>query len=174
MKNSSTSGKGLPAGGEHPKNIITSDQRGFAGVRPPTTQPPPASIRSPEVNSLAPHQLRRAPASSELAFSSGEGLLCRRKTSRKIITSDHGGFAGVRPPTTQPPPASIRSPELNSPAQHQLRRAPSLSELALSSGKGLPAGGEYPKTSSPPITAASPEFGIREKAHLRPAFASGR
>ena len=29
-----------------------------------------------------------------------------------IITSDYGGFAGVRPPNTQPAPASIRSSEL--------------------------------------------------------------
>ncbi|PTQ85159.1 hypothetical protein C8U37_10543 [Trichococcus patagoniensis] len=29
-----------------------------------------------------------------------------------IITSDHGGFAGVRPSATQSPPASMRSTEL--------------------------------------------------------------
>ena len=34
-----------------------------------------------------------------------------------IITSDYGGFAGVRPPNTQPAPASIRSPELMYPSQ---------------------------------------------------------
>ena len=30
--------------------IVTFDQRGFAGVRPPTAHPPPASIRSPELS----------------------------------------------------------------------------------------------------------------------------
>ena len=34
-----------------------------------------------------------------------------------IITSDHRGFAEVRPPATLHPPASIRSPELMYPAQ---------------------------------------------------------
>ena len=41
----------------------------------------------------------------------------RRKTSQKIITSDHRGFAGVQLPAMLPPPASIRSPELSSQAQ---------------------------------------------------------
>ncbi|PTQ85158.1 hypothetical protein C8U37_10542 [Trichococcus patagoniensis] len=34
-----------------------------------------------------------------------------------IITSDHGGFAGVRPSATQSPPASMRSTELGCLAQ---------------------------------------------------------
>ncbi len=41
----------------------------------------------------------------------------RRTDAQKIITSDHRGFAGVQPPATQPPPASICSPELSYPAQ---------------------------------------------------------
>ena len=119
------------------KKIVTSGNRGFAGVQPPATHPPPANIRSPEENSPAKHHLRRAPHSSELAISSGKGLLCRRTAPKKIITSDQRGFAGVRPTTKHPPPANIRSPELNSPAQHQFRRAPHSSELAISYGKGL-------------------------------------
>ena len=46
-----------------------------------------------------------------------------------IITSDHGGFAGARPPTTHHPPASIRSPELMYPAQAHLRQGHSSSEV---------------------------------------------
>ena len=34
-----------------------------------------------------------------------------------MITSDHGGFAGIQPPGNRRPPANIRSPELSSPAQ---------------------------------------------------------
>ena len=47
-----------------------------------------------------------------MAFSSCERPLCRRRRSKKIITSDHGGFTGGQTPTRQPTPASIRSPEL--------------------------------------------------------------
>ena len=96
---------------------ITSDQRGFAGVRPPTTLPPPANILSPELISRA----HRCLAMSALLIGAGSFLrlrFCRRrKTSQKIITSDHRGFAGVQLPAMLPPPASIRSPELSSQAQ---------------------------------------------------------
>ena len=44
-------------------------------------------------------------------FSSCEGLPCRRKSHKMIITSDHRGFAEVQPPAIQPAPASIPSPE---------------------------------------------------------------
>ena len=40
------------------------------------------------------------------------GLFCRMRTSKKTITSDHSGFAGVQPPAIHPPPANIRSPDL--------------------------------------------------------------
>ena len=36
------------------------------------------------------------------------GFCRRRKTSKKTITSDHRGFAGVRPPKKSSPPASMR------------------------------------------------------------------
>ena len=45
-------------------------------------------------------------------FSSCEGLPCRRKSHKMIITSDHRGFAEVQIPTALPAPASIPSPEL--------------------------------------------------------------
>ena len=38
--------------------------------------------------------------------------------TKKIITPDYRGFAGVQPPATHPPPASIRSSELSYPAQY--------------------------------------------------------
>ena len=50
-------------------------------------------------------------------LSSDEGDLRRRRASKKIITSDHCGFAEVRPPAIQRPPASIRSSELSYRAQ---------------------------------------------------------
>ena len=80
------------------QKAITSDQRGFAGVRPTATHAPPANMRSPVLRSPAQSVFRRAGRSSELTISSGEGVPCRRKSPKKVITSDHGGFAGVRPP----------------------------------------------------------------------------
>ena len=41
--------------------------------------------------------------------------------AKKIITSDHNGFAGVRLPAALPPPANILSQELISPAQSVFR-----------------------------------------------------
>ena len=52
-----------------------------------------------------------------MAFSSGERPLCRRRSSKKIITSDHGGFAGGQTPARRPTPASNRSPELSNSVQ---------------------------------------------------------
>ena len=78
--------------------MITSDQRGFAGVRPTATHAPPANMRSPVLRSPAQSVFRRAGRSSELTASSGKKPPNRRKSPKKIITSDHGGFAGVRPP----------------------------------------------------------------------------
>ena len=46
-----------------------------------------------------------------------------------IITSDYGGFAGVRPPNTQPAPASIRSSELMFRRRSYLRQGHSSSEV---------------------------------------------
>ncbi|WP_321380330.1 hypothetical protein [Trichococcus shcherbakoviae] len=46
-------------------------------------------------------------------------MIRRRKRSKKIITSDHGGFAGVQPSATQATPADIRSSELSSLAQYR-------------------------------------------------------
>ena len=50
-----------------------------------------------------------------------EWTLCRRTVFKKAITSDHRGFAGVRPRTTPSPPANIRSPELISLVQSVFR-----------------------------------------------------
>jgi hypothetical protein len=41
----------------------------------------------------------------------------RRRKSKKTITSDHGGFAGVQPSAMQSSPANNRSPELSCLAQ---------------------------------------------------------
>jgi hypothetical protein len=70
---------------------------------------------------------------------------CRRKTSKKIITSDHDGFAGVRPPAMHPPPASIRSPELSSPAQVCLP----MSTPLIGAGDHIRAGTFLPEHSNP-------------------------
>ena len=92
-----------------------------------------------------------------------------------MITSDHGGFAGIQPPGNRRPPANILSPELSSPAQVCLPTSSRLIGADDHLRAAIPsAGGKLPKKSSPPTTAASPEFGHREKAHLRPAFASRR
>ena len=48
-----------------------------------------------------------------MVFSSCERSYCLRRSSKKIITSDHGGFAGGQTPAMHPTPASIRSPELS-------------------------------------------------------------
>ncbi len=40
-------------------------------------------------------------------LSFGETHFCQRKTPKKIITSDHRGFAGVRPTATHAPPANV-------------------------------------------------------------------
>ena len=49
------------------------------------------------------------------------GGSCRRKSPKKIITSDHNGFAGVRLSAALPPPANILSQELSSLAHHHFR-----------------------------------------------------
>jgi len=48
-----------------------------------------------------------------MAFSSCERSFSRRRSSKKIITFDHGGFAGGETPARRPTPASNRSPELS-------------------------------------------------------------
>ena len=166
------------------KKIITSDHRGFAGVRPyphaassgehsltgveiagtvclPMSawligagsflrlggSLPEMEIRKDDY--LRPPRLRRSSAVRR-ASSSGEhsltgvdfaGTVCLpmstpligadgflrlevsrwRKTAKKIITSDHRGFAEVQPSATHPAPANILSPELVSPALSILR-----------------------------------------------------
>ena len=53
------------------QKAITSDQRGFAGVRPTATHAPPANMRSPVLRSPAQSVFRRAGRSSELTVSFG-------------------------------------------------------------------------------------------------------
>ena len=55
------------------QKAITSDQRGFAGVRPTATHAPPANMRSPVLRSPAQSVFRRAGRSSELTVSSAYG-----------------------------------------------------------------------------------------------------
>ena len=52
-----------------------------------------------------------------IIFFSGENPHCRRRSSKKIITSDHCGFAGRQTPARHPTPASSRSPELSTSVQ---------------------------------------------------------
>lgn len=85
-------------------------------------------------------------------LSSGEGRFRRRKTSQKISTSDHGGFAEVQPHATQPPPASIPSPELSSRAQV----CPPMSAPLIGAGSFLRLRGPLP------------EENIQKDHHLRP------
>jgi len=114
--------------------MITSDLGGFAGVQLPAMQPPPANIRSSKVASGHNALLRRALFSPELAISSGQQSPRRRRTSKKMITSNLGGFAGVQPPALQPTPANIRSSEVASGHNALLRRALFSPELTVSYG----------------------------------------
>ena len=86
------------------QKAITSDQRGFAGVRPTATHAPPVR-----------------------GFLAGGN---RPKRSSPPTTAASPEF-GLR--TTQPPPANIRSQELSWPAQSVFRRAGRSSELTISS-----------------------------------------
>lgn len=52
-----------------------------------------------------------------MVFSSCERSFCRRRSSKKIITSGHGGFAGGQTPARPSTPASSRSPELSTSVQ---------------------------------------------------------
>ena len=66
------------------------------------------------------------------------GFPCRRRRSTKSITSDHGGFAGVRLPGNRCPPANILSPEVASWHHHYFRRALAPSEQARKKNKHTP------------------------------------
>lgn len=85
-------------GGEDPKMTITSDHRSLAGVPPPATHSTPASILSPELSYLSQSCLPMRARSIGTAISSGQTPFCRRRTTKKMITSDYRGFAGVQPP----------------------------------------------------------------------------
>ena len=64
-------------------------------------------------------------------LSSDEGDLRRRRESKKIITSDHRGFAGVPPTAMLSPPANIRSSKLSYRREAVLRRASPSSEMRI-------------------------------------------
>ena len=99
---------------------------------------------------------------------SGEVHFCRRKTSNKIITSDHCGFAGVRPPTTRSPPASIRSPELSYPAQICLP----MSTWLIGAGSFLRLGGSLPEEIAQKNHHLRPQR-LRRSSAVRRASSSG-
>ena len=106
-----------------PQKTIISDDGGFAGAQLSAIHSSPANIRSPELSYRAQSCLPMRARSIGADGSSGQPPSRRRKRSKKIITSDHRGFAGVQPPAMQPPPASIPSPELNSWRSAVLRAA---------------------------------------------------
>ena len=118
---------------------------------------------------LRPRRLRRS-SSSHHASSSG------RHSLPAVVLPGAGLSSDERPPHRgwRFPPVRGFPPEENILKDHHLRQAPSLSELAFSSCKGLSAGGEHPKRLSPPTTAASPEFSHPPRILLRPAFAPRR
>ena len=99
--------------------------RGFpAGGNPPKRSSPPTTAASPEFSHPPCILLRRTFARRNCdrwhnsllrqGFSSGKGLPCRRKSSKKIITSDHRGFAGeyckwIEPPVRRNEPLNARN-----------------------------------------------------------------
>ena len=101
-----------------------------------------------------------------MSVSSCKGVPCRRKTPKKIITSDHGGFTEVRPPATLLPSANIPSPELSSGRNNHFRRSP---EEGTSSRKGCP---RRSRRAYDIVTSAEDSFVGGQPAHPRPAPAN--
>ena len=152
--------------------IITSDHCGFAGVRPPTTRSPPASIRSPELSYPAQiclpmstpligadNHLRADTPLPEVKIPKDHHL--RPPRLRRSTVVRHAASSGQHSLTGAGLPAAIPSSD-ERPA-HRSRRSPPV--------RALPAGGKHPKLSSPPTTAASPEFGHPPHNFLRLTFA---
>jgi len=83
----------------------------------------------------------------------------RRKTSRKIITSDLCGFAGVQSPhhAASSGQHSLPGGELPGATPSSGERPPHRS-WHPAPGSRPPAGGKLPKRSSPPTASASPEY----------------
>ena len=74
------------------------------------------------------------------------------ENTKKINTSDHSGFAGVRLPKINAPPASIRSPELGSSAQ-----------VCLPASDPLPGADDFFR-----LRVLSPGEIIQNDHHIRP------
>ena len=117
---------------------VTSGWLGFAGGRPPDNDSPPANIRSPGLVAGTHAVLRGTARSQALAFSAGEGGPFGSWRSQENVTSGLLGFAEVRHPENDSPPANIRSTELVAGTLAVLRGATRSPALAFSAGEGGP------------------------------------
>ena len=151
-----SAGEGGPCRSWQSQENVTSGLRGFAGGQTPDNDSPPANIRSPELVADTHAVLRGATRSQALAFSAGEDGPCRSWRSQGNVTSGLRGFAEVRPPDNDSPPAIIRSPELVAGTHAVLRGTTRSPALAFSAGEGGPCRSWRPvpaartKKNSPP------------------------
>ena len=94
------------------REMYTSGQLGFAGLRLPEKSSPPANIRSPELVVGVDAVLRATPSRRSWRDSPAKRLSAGVGGPQGMSTSGPLGFAGLRLPEKNSPPANIRSPEL--------------------------------------------------------------